>query len=339
MSRHREGRDEPILDPDIPIIDSHHHLFVRPGLRYLFEDYLDDVQAGHNIVASVYVETQAMARLDGPDTLRAVGEVEFANGVAAMSASGAFGPCRVAAAIVGHADLSLGSRVAETLDRSMAAAVDRFRGVRQVALAHSDPQVLRFLSPAPHPDLLKSPNFDAGLRELAQRQLSFDAAVFHHQIPELALHAARHPNLPFVLNHLGMAMALDMDTADRHAVFHSWREAIRDLARRDNVVCKVGGLGLAYWGFGFDIARRPAGYQELANEWKPYVETAIEAFGAERCMMESDFPPDGRSCGFVPLWNALKHIVRDCSSGERASLFHRTAAKIYRIDHYRKDPP
>jgi predicted TIM-barrel fold metal-dependent hydrolase len=332
MDKLKDGRDEEILDPDRVIIDTQHHLFDRPNRRYMFEDYLEDVYAGHKILASVYVETQSMARPDGPELLRPVGEIEFANGVAAMSASGGYGPCRVAAAIVGYADLSAGERVGETLDHAMSVAPDRLRGFRQIALAHPDQNVLRFLTQRPHPDLLKSPGFRQGLRQLARRGLSFDATVFHHQLPALGAAAAAQPDATIILDHMGLALAMDLGEQERAEVFRAWRAAMHDLARHPNVVCKIGGLGTAYWGFGFDKRAAPIGYLELANAWKPYVETSIEAFGADRCMMESDYPADARSCGFVPLWNALKHIAKDCSAAEKDDLFHGTAARIYRID-------
>jgi L-fuconolactonase len=332
MDKRMDGRNEEILDPDLVIIDSQHHLFDRQNLRYMFEDYLDDVYAGHKVLASVYVETQYMARPDGPELLRPIGEIEFANGVAAISASGAYGPCQVAAAIVGYADLSVGDRVAETLDRALTVAPSRFRGVRQIAVAHPNASALRFLTHRPHPDLLKSPGFRRGLRQLAQRGLVFDAMVFYHQLAELGSIAAEQPDATIVLNHMGLAVAMDMDEKSRAEVFQDWCKAVHDLAQYPNVVCKIGGLGTAYWGFGFNTRPGAASYLELASAWRPYVETAIEAFGAKRCMMESDFPSDGRSCGFVPLWNALKYIARDCSADEKAFLFHGTAAKIYRID-------
>jgi predicted TIM-barrel fold metal-dependent hydrolase len=328
----KEGRDEPILEPDIPIIDAHHHLFDRPHLRYMLDDYLDDANAGHKIIGSVYIETQAMTRPDGPEELRPIGEVEFADGVAARVNGGVYGACRVAAAIVGFADMTLGDRVAATLDAALSIAPLRFRGVRQIALAHPNEATLRSLTHRPPPDLLKSPAFRSAFRKLGPRGLSFDATVLHHQLPDLAVVAKEYPDTMVVLDHLGLALAMDVGPEWRAEVFKSWRKNMEDLARNPNVFCKVGGLGTSYWGFGFNERSDPIGYQEAASAWKPYVETAIELFGADRCMMESDYPNDGRSCGFVPLWNALKYIVKDYSADEKAALFRGTAQKVYRID-------
>jgi L-fuconolactonase len=331
LNKRFEGRDEEIVEPEIRIIDAHHHLFDRPQARYLFDDYLADVGAGHDIAASVYVETLAMARPDGPPIMRPVGEVEFANGVAAMSASGRYGPCRVAAGIVGFADLSQGDAVAELLDRSLSTSPDRFRGIRQLTMDHPDPATWRFVTNPPPAGLLEHPAFGHGFRHLAPRGLSFDAAVFHHQLPDLAALAGRHPDTTIALNHMGHAMALDMDASARSDVFVSWRAGLLELAQHPNVVCKVGGLGLPFWGFGFENRADPLGSAEVATAWRPYVETAIEAFGVDRCMMESNFPTDGRSCGWVPLWNALKLAVAGSSSEEKAALFHGTAARVYRL--------
>jgi L-fuconolactonase len=325
-----QGRDETILEPGLPIVDTHHHLRDRADSHYLFEDYLADVRAGHDIRASIYLESRAMARPDGPEVLRPLGEVEFANGVAAMSASGTYGPCRVAAAIVGYADLTAGDAVGELLDRSLAAAPDRFRGIRQVTLEHPDPAVWKCVAHPPPAGLLGHPEFRTGLKHVAQRGLSFDAAVFHHQLPELEALAAAFPETTIVLNHLGQVAGIGMAEHELDAEFERWRELMRSLARHPNVVCKVGGLGIPFCGFGFET-RDDVGYLELAAAWRRWVESAIEIFGADRCMMESNYPADAQSCGFVPLWNALKYIVAGASGAEKAALFHGTATRVYRI--------
>lgn len=332
MSKRLEGRTEPIIDADVSVIDAHHHLFNRPNLRYLLEDFLEDAGAGHRIIGSVYIETQAMARLQGPQHLRAIGEIEFANGMGAMSSSGLYGACRVCAAIVGYAEISSGDSVAELLDHAMSAAPDRFRGVRQMTFSHPSPELSRMLSVRYAPGIIASESFRQGFRHVASRGLTFDATVFHNQLPEVAALAADFPDTTIVLNHIGMAMGLGRDSAGRQEVFNEWRAQLRELARHSNVACKIGGLGMPFWGFGFEKRPDPIGYLELADAWRPYVETAIDAFGTSRCLMESNFPLEGVSCGYVPLWNALKHTVRGCSAAEKASLFHDVAARVYRID-------
>ncbi|MFL6449937.1 MAG: amidohydrolase family protein [Bryobacteraceae bacterium] len=325
------GRDEPILEPEIPIVDAGHHLFVRPGIRYLFDDYLADVRAGHRIVASVYIETNSFTRPDGPESMRPLGEIEFANGMGAMSASGVFGDHRICAGIVGHADLRLGDEIAAYLDHAIQVAPERFRGIRQGANHHPSEAPYRYMPSRPPRGLLLDPAFRAGFRHLATRGLSFDAAVFHHQLPELADLADAFPETAIILNHGGLAVGMDMGSHSRAEVFAEWRNALREIARRPNVVCKVGGLGLPFWGFGFETRADPIGYAELAATWGPYVQTAIEIFGPHRCVMESDYPVESLSCGFVPLWNALKYIVHSATPAEKVALFHGTAARVYRI--------
>ncbi|XAH26035.1 amidohydrolase family protein [Xylophilus sp. GW821-FHT01B05] len=324
------GRNELILEPDLPIIDAHHHLFDRPGLRYMIDDYLADTNAGHRVVASVYVETSAFARTHGSEMLRPLGEIEFANGIGAMCESGRYG-CRACAAIVGHADFRLGDQVAGLLDSAMERAPDRFRGVRQVTMEHPSEAPYRFIPNRPPSGVMKSAGFRPAFAHLAKRGLSFDAAVFHHQLPEVIALADAFPDTTIVLNHCGQAMAMDMDELARQQVFREYSRLMTEAGRRPNIYCKVGGLGMPFWGFRFEERNDSIGYRELATAWRPYVETTIEAFGASRCLMESNYPPDGRSAGFVPLWNALKHIVRSASAEDKAALFHGTAAKVYRI--------
>lgn len=327
-----EGRDEAIVDPDLPILDTHHHLFLRPNVRYLFDDFLEDVRAGHRIVGSVFVEAQSMYRPDGPELLKPLGEVEFANGMGAMAASGLFGDCRACSAIVAHANLMAGDAVAEVLDGALAIAPQRMRGVRQIVFSHPSEALKPYMRYHCPPGMLADSQFRAGFRQLAARGLSFDATVFHTQLDELGDLAAAFPDAPIVLGHLGLAMNIGLSPAEVEQTFRDWREGLKRLARHPNVTCKVGGLGMPFWGFGFDRREDTVGSAELAVAWRPWVETAIEVFGADRCMMESNFPPDGISCGWVPLWNALKLVTRGCSADERSELFVGTGARFYRID-------
>jgi predicted TIM-barrel fold metal-dependent hydrolase len=326
-----EGRDEIILDPDLPIVDAHHHLVQRPTLRYLLDEYLEDAMAGHHIVGSVYVETLAMARKDGPELLRPLGEVEFANGIGAMAASGVYGDCLVCAGIVGYADLRYGSQVAELLERSVQVAPDRFRGIRQVTIEHPTELPFKYISNRPPVGAMTHPQFKDGFAQLARFDLTFDAAVFHHQLDDVGQLAATFPMTTIVLNHAGSVMAMGMSVIERAEIFKNWESAMRRLAEHPNVVVKVGGFGLPFWDFGLIERTDSIGYLELAQTWAPYVEVSVEAFGTNRCMMEGNYPWDGRSCGFVPMWNALKYITRHYTPEERADLFHRTASRVYRL--------
>lgn len=333
QTKRLEGRDEPILDPELKIVDSHHHLFDLPGARYMLDDYLADVSAGHAIVASVYCETQTFARKDGPLALRPLGEVEFANGAAAMTATGVYGTCKVAAGIIGHANLTLGADIAPLLDRCLAAAPDRYRGVRHVTVEYPDERPFKYIMTyKPPPGLLDTPGFPLGLAELEKRDLTYDAAVFDPSLPKLTALIDRFPNLTVVLNHMGVAIGMDMTPAEKAEVFRTWSASLRELARRPNVFCKISGLGMPNWGFEFELRDDVVGSQDLARAWRPYVEAAIEAFGPERCMLASNFPPDGRSCGFVPLWNAYKLLTRVAGAAERVALFRGTATRVYRLD-------
>jgi predicted TIM-barrel fold metal-dependent hydrolase len=268
----------------------------------------------------------------GPELLRPVGECEFANGVAAMSASGGYGSFRVNAAIIPFANLAAGSAVAETLEAHQARAGRRFRGIRQVAIWHASSEPYAFIVTRPPRGLMTNPEFQKGFAELAGRGLTFDTAIFHPQLEELAALADRFPKTTIVLNHLGFAMGMGCDAEGRQTVFKQWRSGLQELARRENVVVKIGGLGMPFWGFGLHERAEPIHSDELCTLWRPYVETGIELFGADRCMMESNFPADGHSCGYVPLWNAMKKLTRGYSIGERTRLFSGTASRVYGLE-------
>lgn len=332
-TKRNEGRDEIILDPNLPIVDAHIHLFDLPDNRYMMDDYLADAQGGHNVVASIYCESQAFIRTDGPAVLRPLGEVEFANGIAAMTATGRYGNCHVAAGIIGHADLTQGSEIGELLDRCLDAAPDRYCGVRHVTLDYPDERPFKFIMTyRPPPGLLETPGFPRGLAELEKRGLTFDAGIYDPSLPRITELVDQLPGLVFVLNHMGIAVGIDMSDAEKAAMFHRWSGNLRTLAERPNVMCKIGGLGMPPWGFGFEDRDDVVGYEELADAWRPYIETAIDAFGTERCIVESNFPPDGRSAGYIPTLNAYKHILKDASPEEKLDLFARNAMRVYRLD-------
>lgn len=323
-------RVEEILDPAQPIVDPHHHLYDRPGNRYLFEDMLRDTAAGHDIRASVFVQARAMHRATGPEEMKPIGETEFANGMAAMAASGLYGPARFCAGIVSTADLLLGDGVAPVLDAHLAAAPARFRGIRQTAAWDADASLLN-PAYAVSEDMLASDAFRAGFVHLAPRGLSFDAWLFFHQLPRLADLARAFPETPIVVDHCGGILGIGPYQGRRDEVFARWSEGMCDLAACPNVMVKLGGLGMRMSGFGFDLLERPPSSADLAEAWRPWMEAAIEAFGTDRCMFESNFPVDKGSCSYALCWNAFKRIAEGAGQAEKDDLFWRSAARFYRL--------
>jgi predicted TIM-barrel fold metal-dependent hydrolase len=298
--------------------------------RYLLSDLLADLGAGHNVTATVYLEWLSMYRATGPVELRPVGEIEFANGVAAMSAGGTYGKPQVCAGIVGYADLTLGAAVEKVLEAMMAAGGGRFRGIRFITASHPDQAAWGSIVTRPE-GLLMDERVREGFSRLAPLGLSFDAWVYHTQLGELVDLARAFPQTQIVLDHVGGPIGLGRYAGKRDEVFAEWGGRIRELAACPNVHIKLGGLGMRMFGFDLHTGALPPSSQELASAWQPYIETCIAAFGPERAMFESNFPVDKGSCSYAALWNAFKHIAAGCSAAEKTALFAGTATKFYRL--------
>jgi len=309
---------EASLEPDLPICDPHHHLWdLRAGRvasRYLLDEIVEDVAAGHNVVSTVFIECGAMFKSDGPEVLRPVGETEFVNGIAAMSASG----------------LCLGSAVGAVLDAQIAAGGGRFRGIRLGAAWDPDPSIPNHRTEPPQHLFLRD-DFRAGFAQLAPRQLTFEAWCYHRQIPDVTALARAFPGTTIILDHFGGPLGIGPYAGKAKDVYAEWRPYISELATCPNVVAKLGGINMEINGFGWHERRRPPGSQELADATRNYYEFTIEKFGADRCMFESNFPVDKASCSYTVLWNSFKRLTSGCSATEKAKLFHDTAARVYRL--------
>ena len=322
------------LEPDLPICDPHHHLWDRqPGRvapRYLLDEILDDIAGGHNVVSTVFIECGAMFKPDGPEPLRAVGETEFVNGIAAMSAAGLYGRARVAAGIVGTADLRLGDAVAGVLDAQIAAGGGRFRGIRRAGAWDADAAVPPHRT-QPGPGLFLRDDFRAGFKHLAPRRLTFEAWCYHRQIPDVTALARAFPDTTIILNHFGGPLGVGPYAGRADEVYAQWRPVITELATCPNVVVKLGGINMEMNGFGWHERSRPPGSAELTEATRRYYELTIEKFGVDRCMFESNFPVDKASCSYTVLWNSFKRLTAKASAAEKAQLFHDTAARVYRL--------
>ena len=326
---------EPALEPELPICDPHHHLWDRrveriPYQRYLLDELAADIYCGHNVRSTVFIECRSMYRTDGPVEMRPVGEVEFVQGIAAASASGLYGPARAAAAIIGHANLNLGERVAPVLEALQAASPNRFRGIRHSVTWDPHPEVE---NTAAHKiqGQLASDQFRAGARVLARMGLSLEGWLYHPQLPEMAAFAKAVPELTIVLNHVGGLLRTGPYADRDDEIMASWRQGIAAVAACPNVVIKLGGLGMTRCGFDWHTRHRPIGSEELAASMAPYLAYCIEQFTPARCMFESNFPVDKVSFSYNVMYNAFKRFSKGYSSGERAAMFHDTAARTYRI--------
>jgi L-fuconolactonase len=323
---------EAALEPELKIIDPHHHFWDTPQRgRYFLPDLLADIGGGHNIVATVFLECQAMYRQHGPAEMAPVGEVEFVNGIAAMSASGNYGPTRVAEAIIGHADLRLGARVRDVLEAEIAVGGGRFRGIRHGVAWDGDPAVGRFASRAVPPHLVRDATFREGFAQLARLGLSFESWQYHPQLSDAIDLARAFPDTSIILNHVGGVLGVGPYSGRRQEILQTWQRDIKEFAKCPNVSVKLGGIGMTSFGFEFHERAVPPSSEELAAAWRQYIEPCIEAFGVDRCMFESNFPPDKQSCGYTELWNAFKRITAAASSGEKAALYSGTAARVYKL--------
>ena len=322
---------EEILEPDLAIVDPHHHLWDFPAHRYLLPDLLADTGSGHRVESTVFIECTACYRADGPAELRTLGETEFVNGIAAMSASGGYGPVRVSAGIVGLVDLTLGGSVEEILRAHMAAAGPRFKGVRYCAGWEDKTEEIHNSHTNPPPHLYRDhAKFREGFAVLGKLGLTFDAWLYHPQIPDLTALARSFPEQPIVLDHVGGPLGLGWYSDKRDGVFTGWKRDIRDLAGCPNVYIKLGGLGMRISGFQFHHRERPPSSKDLADAWRPTSKPASRPSGRRDACLKATSPLT-KSTPYALYWNAFKRLAASASAEDKAALFQRNGAAIRTI--------
>jgi len=324
---------EEALEPDLPICDPHHHLWrsadPETGMveRYLLEDLSSDLGGGHHVVSTVCVECGVSYRRDGPLELRPVGETEFVEEIVSQNISTGTAAASVAAGIVGFADLTLGEAVTPVVEAHLQASPHRFRGIRHAVAWDRDYPAY---GNAP-PGLMGTPAFRAGFACLEKHDLTFDALIYHPQLQELADLAGAFPGVIIVVNHIGGLLGSAPKDQDRSRLLQAWKQDIGPLARYPNVVVKLGGFGMPFYGFGWSSLDKPPGSAELAKSIRPYVDFCIDRFGVDRCMFESNFPVDKVSFSYTVMWNAYKRLTSGFSPAERAALFRDTAGRVYKL--------
>ncbi len=320
---------EDILEPERPICDPHHHLWDNDLNPYLLPELLNDVTSGHHVVSTVFVECSSMYRADGPEQMRPVGETEFVNGVAAMTASGGYGEFRACQGIVSFADFTLGEGVGPVLDEHLRLS-DRFRGIRHAAGWDASDDV-RNSHTRPPQSLFLRDDFQAGFQELADRNLTFDAWLYHPQIPELTSLAKLFPDTTIIFDHFGGPLGIGPYRGLADPIFEQWCVDVGELAKCPNVYPKLGGIVMPINGATWHKNDRPATSDEIVEATGRYHLKAIELFGPQRCMFESNFPVDKQSCSYHVLWNAFKKLTADFSEQDKQWLFHDTAVEAYKL--------
>lgn len=320
---------EEVLVPDLPIIDPHHHLWIEDGAPYLGAEIMEDLASGHHIQATVFVQAHYGYRSDLPPELAPTGETEKVRAISdACAASGC--TTRVAEGIVAFADLTLGEAVQDVIEAHFEAARGALRGIRHGVSRDSHFPKGIVLRPAPE-GLLQDTRYRDGLHILRAMGLSYDAMLYHQQLGELTDLARTMPDLPIVLDHMGTMLGVGPYETRRDETFAEWRLSMTELARCENVTIKLGGRGMIICGARWHERPAPPSSQELAEAWRPQIETCIELFGAERCMFESNFPVDKAMYSYRTVWNAFKRLTAGASPAEREALFAGTAARTYRI--------
>ena len=319
--------DEDIIEPDLPIIDPHHHLWHRPESTYLLTELVADVTSGHRVIGTVFAECRSMYRAFGPQYLKPVGETEFVVGIAAMSASGMYGHAKLCSVFFGGVDFLAGEGIGRTIDAHTLRGGGRFRGVRLSCGWDADPGIPNI---APNPGLLADSRVRDGINLLASRDLSLDVWMYHTQLLELAELLDECPGIVVILDHVGSPILGGSYKHKRDEVFTDWRKSVAEVAKRPNVFVKLGALPIRRPSDESSNSK-PPGSIDIAESWRPWIETCIELFGPSRCMFESNFPVQKNWCGYAVVWNAFKRLTTHMSSDEKHDLFYGTARRAYRM--------
>lgn len=328
-------RVEAVVEPDLPLVDTHHHLWKDERGDYEIGALAADAH-GNNLVATVYVEcgTGYEASVDYSvsdatlvdDFLRPTAETDYVRMAGEAAAADPIGGCR---GIVGFANLLLGKRAAAVLEAQIDAGGGRFRGIRQASGWDAAVGAAAYRNPPP--GLLLDDRFLEGFSTLKPLGLTYDAWVFFTQIPDVTALADLYPDTTVILNHFGGLIGIGPYAPRQAEVFKLWRTYVRTLARRPNAILKMGGLGMIASGSLSHLDEYPPTSEELAVRWRPFIETAVEAFGPDRCMIGTNFPVDRQTSSYTSLWNTYKLCTRQYNAQERGDILAGTAKRIYRL--------
>jgi L-fuconolactonase len=312
---------EEIIDPDLPICDTHHHIrkFREP---YLLPDFLRDISGGHNITSTILVQSHMNLKNERQDGMSAVEETEFIIASIAGLESGT----DIAAGIVGYADLNQGDAIAPVLEAHVAAGKNRFRGIRFMPSGFPGDG-----TSAKSQNVFAEPAFRKGFANLRKYNLCYDIMLKRGEFRDFVDLAENFPDVPIIINHIGWFADQGQKGKDRDELFKEWQRELKLLAPCENVYIKLGGLGMKVFGMGWSLQAKPPDSKQLATEMAPYYLYCIEQFGVRRCMFESNFPVDKESYSYAVMWNAFKRLTKGFSAAERDALFQGAAIRAYRL--------
>ena len=326
---------EEVLEPALPICDAHHHFWKHsdrapfPPPQYLLNDLLKDINSGHNIVKTVFMECEAGYRQTGPEIMKPVGQTDFVRTIIDENLKQNGERIKVAAGIIGFADLTQGKAIEDVLIAHIEAGKGSFKGIRHPAVWDPDPKIAtpRTMGPG----LMYGPKFREGFACLARHGLVYDAWQFFHQLPDLADLANAFPDTTIILDHFGTPLHTGPYQGKREKVMATWKAGIDLLSKCPNVFGKLGGLGMPRYDFGWEKRPSPVGSVELAEAMSIYFTYCINKFSPYRCLCESNFPVDKNTYSYNILWNAFKRLTKQYSKSERAAMLHDTAVKVYKL--------
>jgi L-fuconolactonase len=329
MNEHEEWLNlvaEQIIEPDLPICDSHHHLIALEGQRYLVADFVKDASGGHNIRQSVVVQTKSNYEQGSGGGMSPVDETVFVM----KQIEGRKLKIDVAAGFVGYADLATGRAVQKVLEAHLEVGKKRFKGIRYYIPKQSH-ALWQSTEPAA-PSILSDSRFLEGFAFLPKYKLTYDLPVGMSQFPELIDLAKRFPNTPMIISSLGWPM-LQTNTPPekKEEAITEWRRRIKMVTPVDNIYIKLGGTGIPQRGFGFDKKSMPPNSEEIVKVVGTYYQFVIEQLGPKRCMFGSNFPPEKIYSNYTVIWNAFKLMTKSFSKTERASMLHDTANQVYNL--------
>jgi predicted TIM-barrel fold metal-dependent hydrolase len=324
---------EEIINPELPIIDPHHHLWngdnqLAGSFPYLIENLSEDTNSGHNIVGTIFMECAQGYYSGGEEKYKPVGETEFVMNL--IKNSEKLSKSTNIIGIIGFADLMLGHEVKNVLNRHLSKGEGLFRGIRHAAGWDKNNEIHNSHS-NPIENIYHNKSFMKGAEELINLNLTFDAWHYHHQINDLSIFAKKYPELTIIHDHFGGPLGVGPYEGKKEEIFKKWKDDISLLSESKNVYAKLGGLAMPVNGWNFHKQNKPASSDQILDMHHEYYLHTINCFGVERCMFESNFPVDRRSVSYHVLWNAFKKMVLGYSDEDKNKLFFKNAKDVYGV--------